>query len=168
MAEDKPNEKIKVQPLTPAPLLIVLASFDPSGEGINHFDPEHPEVLTDKTSKYYGEQWAISKPEDCFDRFFGENCRSMLDFYKEMTGNKFWFYPVTIDHPAEGMPKAGVVSVSVPLPHPAALRNLEGYDNGSAAAKAIHDIVCACDKYIDFKNTITTATESSLRTTSRL
>ena len=41
--EDKPNEKIKVQPLTPAPLLIVLASFDPSGEGVNHYDPEHPE-----------------------------------------------------------------------------------------------------------------------------
>ena len=60
MAEDKPNEKIKVQPLTPAPLLIVLASFDPSGEGVNHYDPEHPELLTDKTSKYYGEQWAIS------------------------------------------------------------------------------------------------------------
>lgn len=149
--EDKPNEKIKVQPLTPAPLLIVLASFDPSGEGVNHYDPEHPELLTDKTSKYYGEQWAISKPQDCYDRFFGENCRSMMDFYKEMTGNKFWFYPVKIDHPDDGMPEEGVVSVSVPLPHPAALRNLEGYDNGSAAAKAIHDIVCACDKYIDFK-----------------
>ena len=102
--EDKPNEKIKVQPLTPAPLLIVLASFDPSGEGVNHFDPEHPELLTDKTSKYYGEQWAISKPDDCCDRFFGENCRSVRDFYKEMTGNKFWFYPVQIDHPDAGMP----------------------------------------------------------------
>ena len=31
----------------PTPLLIVLASFDPSCEGVDHFDPEKPELLTD-------------------------------------------------------------------------------------------------------------------------
>ena len=39
----------------PTPLLIVLASFDPSGEGVDHFDPENPELLTDPLSPYYGE-----------------------------------------------------------------------------------------------------------------
>ncbi len=139
-----------MKPIVPAPLLIVIASFDPSGEGISHYTPEHPELLTDKTSPYYGEQWAMTKPADCYDRFFGENCHSMMDFYKEMTQGKFWFYPVHIDHPqCENAPE-GVLAVTVKLNHPAALRNLEGYDNGSAAAKAIHDIVAACDPYIDF------------------
>ena len=142
---------LEKKPLTPAPLLVVLASFDPSGEGIDHYDPAHPELLTDKESKYYGEQWAIAKPCECFDRFFGEGCFSMLDFYHEMSGDKFWFYPVVIDHPDEGQPTSGVVAVTVSLPHPAALRNRDGYDNGSAAAKCIREIVCACDKYIDFK-----------------
>jgi len=145
------RKEVFIQPNKPAPLLIVLANFDPSGEGVNHYDEAHPELLTDKDSPYYGEQWAISKPIECYDRFFGENCYSMMDFYKEMTGNKFWFYPAEIDHPDEGMPNNGVISVTVPLPHPAALRNREGYDNAKAAAKAIHDIVCACDKYVDFK-----------------
>ena len=45
-----------MKPIVPAPLLIVIASFDPSGEGISHYTPEHPELLTDKTSPYYGEQ----------------------------------------------------------------------------------------------------------------
>ena len=150
MHDTEKNEGFR-QPLTPAPLLIVLASFDPSGEGVNHYDPEHPELLTDKESKYYGEQWAISKPADCYERFFGEGNESMLEYYRQMTNGKFWFYPVKIDHPDENTLENGVVSVTLPLPHPAALRNLGDYDNGSAAAKVIHDIVCACDKFIDFK-----------------
>ena len=34
----------------PTPLLIVLASFDPSGEGVYHFEPENPDLLTDPLS----------------------------------------------------------------------------------------------------------------------
>ena len=60
-----------MKPIVPAPLLIVIASFDPSGEGISHYTPEHPELLTDKTSPYYGEQWAMTKPADCYAKFFG-------------------------------------------------------------------------------------------------
>jgi M6 family metalloprotease domain protein (fragment) len=139
-----------MKPLTPAPLLLVIASFDPNGNGKNDYDPEHPELLYDKTSPIFGEQWAISKPEDCYERFFGESGYSLMNFYKEMTLGKFWFYPVHIDHPQrEGAPE-GILEITVPLPHPAALRNLEGYTNETAAAKAIHDIVEACDPYIDF------------------
>ena len=72
------------------------------------------------------------------------------DFYKEMTLGKFWFYPVHIDHPQRENAPEGILEITVPLPHPAALRNLEGYTNETAAAKAIHDIVEACDPYIDF------------------
>jgi 1-deoxy-D-xylulose-5-phosphate reductoisomerase len=56
----------------PAPLLIVLVSFDPSREGIDHYDPEHPELLTDINSPYYGEQWISSTPNDYYDAFFKE------------------------------------------------------------------------------------------------
>lgn len=139
-----------MKPTTPAPLLLVIASFDPNGNGINDYDPAHPELLSDKTSPIFGEQWALTKPEDLFDRFFGEEGYSMMNFYKEMTMGKFWFYPAHIDHPQRENAPEGILEVTVPMPHPAALRNLEGWDNQKAAAKAIHDIVCACDSYVDF------------------
>ena len=56
----------------PTPLLIVLASFDPSGEGVDHFDPEKPELLTDPLSPYYGEQWTTTDPQEIYNTFFGE------------------------------------------------------------------------------------------------
>jgi len=34
-----------MKPLTPAPLLLVIASFDPNGNGKNDYDPAHPELL---------------------------------------------------------------------------------------------------------------------------
>ena len=74
----------------------------------------------------------------------------MLNFYKEMTNNKFWFYPVHIDHPQKENAHEGILEITVPIPHPAALRNKPGYDNKMAAAEAIRTIVKACDPYIDF------------------
>lgn len=134
----------------PAPLLIVLVSFDPSREGIDHFDPEHPELLTDINSPYYGEQWISSTPKDYYDAFFKEGADSLVDYYKEMTGGKFWFYPAKIDHPVNSDQQDGIITLVAPFPHPAALRNFRGYDNKTAAHQAIHDIVKMCDQYIDF------------------
>ncbi len=139
-----------MQPKNPAPLLIVIASYDANGNGINDYNPLHPELLNDKTSPIFGEQWALTKPEDCYEKFFGETGQSMLNYYKEMTNGKFWFYPVHIDHPQKEDAPEGILEITVPIPHPAALRNLEGYNNVIAARKAIHDIVKACDPYIDF------------------
>ncbi len=135
---------------TPAPLLIVLVSFDPSREGIDHFDPEHPELLTDINSPYYGEQWISSDPKHYYDTFFKEDGNSLIDYYKEMTGGKFWFYPAHIDHPDSPDQCDGVITLTMPFPHPAALRNFRGYNNKSAAHKVIHDIVKECDRFIDF------------------
>ena len=134
----------------PAPLLIVLVSFDPSREGIDHYDPEHPELLTDINSPYYGEQWISSTPKDYYDAFFKEGANSLVDYYKEMTGGKFWFYPAKIDHPVHSDQQDGIITLVAPFPHPAALRNFRGYDNKIAAHQAIHDIVKMCDQYIDF------------------
>ena len=139
-----------MQPKNPAPLLIIIASYDANGNGKNDYDPCHPELLNDKSSPVFGEQWALTKPEDCYETFFGENNHSLLNYYKEMTLGKFWFYPVHIDRKQYKDAPEGVLQVTVPMPHPAALRNLEGYNNVLAAKKAIHDIVKACDPYIDF------------------
>ena len=38
-----------MQPKNPAPLLIVIASYDASGNGKNDYDPCHPELLNDKS-----------------------------------------------------------------------------------------------------------------------
>ena len=54
-----------MKPTQPAPLLIVIASYDANGNGKNDFDPAHPELVTDKTSPIYGEQWALTTPDDC-------------------------------------------------------------------------------------------------------
>ena len=83
-----------MQPKNPAPLLIVIASYDANGNGKNDYDPNHPELLNDKSSPIFGEQWALTKPEDCYETFFGENSYSLMNYYKEMTHGKFWFYPV--------------------------------------------------------------------------
>lgn len=139
-----------MQPKNPAPLLIVIASYDANGNGINDYDPNHPELLNDKSSPIFGEQWALTTPEDCYETFFGENGYSMMNYYKEMTNNKFWFYPAHIDHKQKEDSLEGILEITVPIPHPAALRNLEGYNNVVAARKAIHDIVKACDPYVDF------------------
>ena len=132
----------------PTPLLIVLASFDPSGEGVDHFDPENPELLTDPLSPYYGEQWTTTDPMDIYNTFFGK--KGLTDYYKEMTCGNFWFYPAKIDHPQRQDMSEGVIKVAVPFPHPAALRNFKGFSNKSAAQKAIHDIVEMCELFIDF------------------
>ncbi len=139
-----------MQPKNPAPLLIVIASYDSNGNGKNDYDPNHPELLNDKTSPIFGEQWALTKPEDCYETFFGEKGYSMMNYYKELTNGKFWFYPAHIDHPQHENSLEGILEITVPMPHPAALRNLEGYTNVIAAGKAIHDIVKACDPYVDF------------------
>ena len=65
----------------PTPLLLIIASFDPNNNGINDYDPEHPELLYDPASPIYGEQWAISKPEDYYETFFAPNGHSLQDFY---------------------------------------------------------------------------------------
>lgn len=137
------------KPLKPAPLLVVVANFDPNGNGKNDYDENNVEALYDKESPIYGEQWALSNKEDVYNQFFGGDT-SLGAYYKEMTHNKFWFYPAKIDHPDENTLSEGVVFVTLNLPHPAALRNTGDYDNPKAAAKVIHDIVKACDKYIDF------------------
>ena len=71
-----------MQPKNPAPLLIIIASYDANGNGKNDYDPCHPELLNDKSSPIFGEQWALTKPWDCYDTFFGENGYSMMNYYK--------------------------------------------------------------------------------------
>lgn len=137
------------KPMHPAPLLVVVANFDTNGNGINDYDENHPEKLTDKTSDIFGEQWAFSTKEEVYDKFFGAE-NSLGAYYKELSHDIFWYYPAKIDHPDENTLEEGVVFVNVNEPHPSALRNLEGYTNETAAQKVIADIVKACDPYVDF------------------
>ena len=59
-ADKKGSDSIKK-----VPLLVIIASFDANGNGINDFDPNQPDKLySDKTKDYYGEQWALTTPDD--------------------------------------------------------------------------------------------------------
>ena len=141
---------LKHKPNKPTPLLIIVASFDPTGEGVKHFNENDPSPLYDINSPICGEQWAISKPEEVYQRFFGDE-NSLEAYYKELSHNKFWFYPCKVDHPTSETLEEGVVCTTVNSPHPSILRHFEGYNNETAAQKVIHDIVKSCEKYIDFE-----------------
>ena len=67
------------------PILGIVASFDADGDGEDDYDPNDTDKLySDVKQKYYGEQWAITKPSDHYDMFFKEG-HSVRDYYLELT-----------------------------------------------------------------------------------
>ena len=74
--------KAKYNGVKNIPILGIVASFDADGDGENDYDPKDTDKLySDVTQKYYGEQWAITKPSDHYDKFFkeGDTKRVLID-----------------------------------------------------------------------------------------
>ena len=66
-ADEKPQRTSEV------PLLVIIANFDANVNGQNDYDSEQSDRLfADKDSKYFGEQWAKTTVEDCYNTFFGD------------------------------------------------------------------------------------------------
>lgn len=123
------------------PLLIILASFDPNGNGVDDFDENNPDAI-----KATGEQWAATRIEDHYELYFGEG-KSLTSYYLEMTMGAFCFEPAELDKTQGNGITAGCLAVTVNLPHPSA-KNVPGLKDAQGTIKAIVD---AADEYINFK-----------------
>ena len=79
---------------TEIPLLIISASFDANGNGVNDYDDANPTKLhSNPQDDYYGEEWAEVSADAYYDSFFGDGY-SVSNFYYEMTMHKIKFVPV--------------------------------------------------------------------------
>lgn len=151
---------IEAKPVTSTleiPLLIILANFDADGDGENDWDEANPTKLySDKTQKYYGEQWAGSDISEHYELYFGGEY-SLTNFYEEMTMGAFKYVPIPFDVVPEGSPYTdGIIEVTVSMPHPSA---------SGLAGESITAVFEATDPYIDYskydtnKNGVIDATE---------
>lgn len=137
--------------LEPIPLLVIKISFDASGNGENDFETLNGSKLyADKTSEFYGEQWCYSKDSYWYTALFSDaNKASMKNFYKTMSGGKFWFSPAEETYENSktgGVVNDGIVEVVVPHKHPyAKTGNQTGEDSASRTAA-----LKAADEYVDF------------------
>ena len=122
------TKKLEMKPI---PLLVVMISFAP--EGADGSSDDGMQLCS--TSKEYWHQ-----------QFFGDEGYTLKNYYKEMSGGKFWFSPVpTRDG---GMP--GVVSVTVNCKHPDLLQKENPTMRTGAAYYAIAEALKACEPYVDF------------------
>lgn len=137
--------KIEASPVTETteiPLLIILASFDANGNGVNDWDENDPDKLySDSTQDYYGEQWVGTKLTDHYDQYFGDGY-SLTNYYDELSMGAFHFVPIEFDVMPENSPVPnGMIEVVLDIPHPSASGDAQG---------TITKIFSACDPYIDF------------------
>ncbi len=124
------------------PLLVILANFDADGDGENDWDETNPSKLySDKTQKYYGEQWASSDISEHYDLYFGDGY-SLTNYYEELTMGAFKFVPIPFDVVPEGSPYTdGIIEVTVSMAHPTA---------SGLAGECITAVFQATDPYIDY------------------
>ena len=136
--------------LDPIPLLIIKISYDPNGNGVNDYDPQNPNKLTDKSSEFYGEQWCYSEDTPWYKTFFDTgNPASMINFYKKQTNGRFWYYPAeetSADVHKNGKINDGVVNVVVKHKHPEAQTNSNSNEDAASRQAALKE----ADKYVDF------------------
>ena len=149
------------------PLLVIIASFDPNGNGVDDYSAETVgDITSKKDSPIYGEQWAGTHAYDYYDMYFGDSfitasgtvsAKTLKNYYKEMSFNQFYFNPAEFDVVPEHYQtderyagiKGGILEVTIPMPHPEAYYNQIG-NNQHAAYTIQRMIVEACDEYIDF------------------
>ncbi|MBQ9510814.1 MAG: M6 family metalloprotease domain-containing protein [Clostridia bacterium] len=136
--------------LSPIPLLIIKISYDANGNGRNDFDAQNPSKLTDKNSEFYGEQWSYSDDTVWYKNFFDTgNSASMINFYKKMTNDKFWYYPAeetSADVQKNGKENDGIVNVIVKHKHPEAKTNSDSSEDAASRQAALRE----ADKYVNF------------------
>ena len=149
------------------PLLVVITSFDPNGNGVDDFCAENIGSITEnKESPMYGEQWAGTHAYDYYDMYFGDafvttsgevSDKTLKNYYKAMSFNQFYFTPAEFDVVPDhyktderyGGITGGILEITLNMPHPEAYYNQIG-DNQKAAYTIQRMIVEACDPYVDF------------------
>ena len=136
------DKKESASSIKEVPLLVIIASFDANGNGIDDYDPSNPtKLFSDKTKDYYGEQWAQTTPADHWDKYFGES-NSVAAYYKEMTMGKMTFVPAKFTKTVPNQEiQNGVIAVTINKMHPCASRD---------AFRTIVSILEAAGEYVDY------------------
>ena len=126
------------------PLLCIRISFDVDGDGEDDWDPYNPTELYNESSPLYGEQWIHSPASYWTEMLFGEEGKTLLNFYKEMTDDSFWF---SKGWESQGEKNDGVVDVVVNMAHPRTKLSSFTTDGGERRAA-----ILAAEEYVDFKS----------------
>ncbi len=121
------TKKLKMQPV---PLLVILASFKPH----------------DAKSFEDGMQMASTDRHYWHDIYFGDEGYTLKNFYKEMSGGKFYFSPADV----KGSDAPGVIEVTLDLPHPEYIQNNNPTMRTGAALYVVAKAIEAAGDYVDF------------------
>jgi hypothetical protein len=112
--------------MKPVPLLVVMISFEPGGDD--------------------GRQICSTTKEYWYEQFFGDNGLTLKNYYKEMSGGKFYFSPVDVN----GSDVKGVVHVTLHCKHPDLLQQENPDKRTGAALYVVAEALKACEPYVDF------------------
>lgn len=116
--------------MKPVPLLVLLISFKPKGA---------------KTWED-GIQMISTSKEHWYNVCFGDEGYTLKNFYKEMSGGKFYFEPAKVI----GTDTPGVLEVTLDLPHPDRMNKDTPSKGHGNAFYCISEALKAADPYIDF------------------
>lgn len=125
----------------PIPLLVVVISFDADGDGEDALSAGKSTIS--KTSEAYGEQWAYSPESHWAQICFGETGKTMNNFYKWLSNDKFYWVPVEETY---GEANNGVVYVTVNQKHPHAIAGSNQSVYGNERYSALRE----AGKYVDY------------------
>ena len=130
MANIRTSVTTKKLEMKPVPLLVLLLSFKPEGA----------------TTKEDGVQMITTGKEYWYNACFGDEGYTLKNFYKEMSGGKFYFEPARV----LGTDTPGVLEVVLDIPHPDRMnQDLPGKNHG-VAFYCIAEALKKADPYIDF------------------
>lgn len=121
----------------PIPLLVIVVSYDPNGNGVD--DCKAGKSSTNKESDTYGEQWAYTTEDEWEQSVFGDEGKTIKNYYLNMSNGNFYFKPAKETY---GKADNGVVYVTVNIPHP------EASKAGDYATRA--NALNAASEYVDF------------------
>jgi M6 family metalloprotease-like protein/uncharacterized repeat protein (TIGR02543 family) len=121
----------------PIPLLVVVVSYDPNGNGVD--DCKAGKSSTNKEADTYGEQWAYTTEDEWEKSVFGDEGKTIKNYYLNMSKGNFYFKPAKETY---GKADNGIVYVTVNIPHPAA----SGEGDHPTRVKALAIV----SEYVDF------------------
>ncbi len=133
----------------PIPLIVIVVSYDANGNGIddcaaNNFNTS---ITTNSNRETYGEQWAYTKEADWAQNFFGDEGKTVKNYWKTMSNDKFWFYPANETY---GEENNGIVYVTINAQHPHAAANGNANARSDYQTRAL--ALRAAAEYVDFSS----------------
>ena len=129
----------------PIPLLCIVVNFDANGNGIDdNADGSNYSAVINENDELYGEQWCHFNHDVWYNMLFGEEGQTLKNYYKLMSGGKFYFTPAPesyADASKNGTENDGIVEVVIKGKHLATQDSWVYYYK-----EAIKQI----DEYVDF------------------